>query len=174
MPILRWLDENIEKVIILVSYVLMTAIIFVEVIRRFAFGQQAAWSSTIPIYLFLWVTWIGCAYCCKQRAHLRFEEFRARLPYGGQFFCLVVDHLVWIGFAILVIYFSIEQVQISRDNFAIVQGTDDVMQWWFYLATPVGFGLVIYRVMQNLIEDVRRFKERAPMPIRIHNAEMSD
>jgi len=164
---LKWLDENIEKVIILFSYVVMTAIIFVEVIRRFAFGQQAAWSSTIPIYLFLWVTWIGCAYNCKQRSHLRFEEFRMRLPYAGQFFCLVVDHLVWIGFSILVIYFAMEQVMIARDNFAIVQGTDDVQQWWFYMATPVGFGLVIYRVTRNLIEDIRRFKNHEPLPIKV-------
>ena len=62
MAILRWLDENVEKVIILVNYSVMAAIIFVEVIRRFLFNEQAAWSSTIPIYLFLWVVWIGCAY----------------------------------------------------------------------------------------------------------------
>lgn len=166
----RWLDENIEKVVILANYVVMTGIIFVEVIRRFVFGQQAAWSSTIPIYLFLWVTWIGCAYCCKTRSHLRFEEFRIRLPYIGQFLCVVTDHLVWIGFSILVIYFSVEQVQLSYDNFAIVQGTDDVMQWWFYLATPVGFLLVIYRVLQNLLEDIRRFQKGEPMPIKANMA----
>ena len=166
----RWLDENIEKVVILANYVVMTGIIFVEVIRRFVFGQQAAWSSTIPIYLFLWVTWIGCAYCCKTRSHLGFEEFRIRLPYMGQFLCLVTDHLVWIGFSILVIYFSVEQVKLSYDNFAIVQGTDDVMQWWFYLATPLGFLLVIYRVLQNLLEDIRSFQKGEPMPIKANMA----
>ena len=167
MVVLKWLDENIEKSIILVSYVLMTAIIFVEVIRRFAFGQQAPWSSTIPIYLFLWVTWIGCAYNCKRRSHLRFEEFRMRLPYSGQFFCLVVDHLVWIGFSLLVIYYSMQQVQIAYDNFAIVQGTDDVMQWWFYTATPIGFALVIYRVLRNLADDIRRYRNNEPMMVNI-------
>lgn len=167
MVVLKWLDENIEKSIILVSYVLMTAIIFVEVIRRFAFGQQAPWSSTIPIYLFLWVTWIGCAYNCKRRSHLRFEEFRMRLPYSGQFFCLVVDHLVWIGFSLLVIYYSMQQVQIAYDNFAIVQGTDDIMQWWFYTATPIGFGLVIYRVLRNLADDIRRYRNNEPMMVNI-------
>jgi len=166
----KWLDENIEKSIILVNYVAMTGIIFVEVIRRFVFNEQAAWSSTIPIYLFLWVTWIGCAYCCKTRSHLRFEEFRARLPYGGQFLCMVLDHLTWIAFSLLIIYYSLEQVQIAYDNFAIVQGTDDVMQWWFYLATPVGFGLVIYRVLQNLFEDIGRYKRGESMPIKANEA----
>ena len=167
---IKWIDENLEKTVILVCYVLMTAIIFVEVIRRFALGEQAAWSSTIPIYLFLWVTWIGCAYNCKQRSHLRFEEFRARLPYTGQFFCLVIDHLVWIFFSLLVMWFAMEQVMIAKDNFAIVQGTDNVMQWWFYLATPIGFALVIYRVTCNLLADIRRFQNNEPMPIKIHEA----
>ena len=165
MTILKWLDDNIEKVVILACYLAMTGIIFVEVIRRFAFGQQAPWSSTIPIYLFLWVTWIGCAYTAKQRSHLRFEELRSRLPRAGQFITMMLDHIVWIAFSILVIYFSVEQVQLSYDNFAIVPGTDNVMQWWFYLATPVSFSLIIFRVLQNLIEDVGKFKRGEPLKI---------
>jgi len=159
MAVLKWFDDNLEKTIILVCYLVMTGIIFVEVIRRFVFGQQAPWSSTIPIYLFLWVTWIGCAYTAKRRSHLRFEELRSRMPYAGKFCALMLDHILWIVFAILVVYFSIEQVQLSYDNFAIVPGTDDVMQWWFYLATPVAFLLLIFRVLQNLAEDVRKFKQ---------------
>ena len=89
----------------------MTGIIFVEVIRRFAFGQQAPWSSTIPIYLFLWVTWVGCAYTARKRSHLRFEELRSRMSYGGQFCCMMLDHIIWIGFSLLVIYYAVEQVQ---------------------------------------------------------------
>ncbi len=166
MMILRWLNDNTEKSVILVCYLGMTGIIFVEVIRRFAFGQQAAWSSTIPIYLFLWVTWIGCAYTCKKRSHLRFEELRLRLPYAGQFCAMLLDHVIWIGFSILIIYFSVEQVKLSHDNFAIVQGTDNVMQWWFYMATPVAFSLIIFRVLQNLIEDVRRFRNRESFNIK--------
>ena len=41
MTAIKWLDDNAEKTVILVCYLVMTGIIFVEVIRRFAFGQQA-------------------------------------------------------------------------------------------------------------------------------------
>ncbi len=167
MFIVRWLDENIEKVIILINYIAMAAIIFVEVIRRFLFNEQAAWSSTIPIYLFLWVTWIGCTYNVKIRTHLRFDELRVRMSYGGQFACLVMDAALWIGFAIIVIYFSIEQVWLSYDNFAIVQGTDDVMQWWFYTATPIAWGLLIVRVLQNLVEDYGLYRKGEPFQIQV-------
>lgn len=167
MFLLRWLDDNVEKVIILVNYVAMAGIIFVEVIRRFLFNEQAAWSSTIPIYLFLWVTWIGCTYNVKIRTHLRFDELRVRMPYTMQFACLLLDAVLWIVFAVIVIVFATEQVWLSYDNFAIVQGTDDVMQWWFYMATPVAWSLLIVRVLQNVVSDYGLYRKREPFNIQV-------
>jgi len=69
----------------------------------------------------------------------------------------------WFVMGAIVIYFSIEQVYISYDNFAIVQGTDDVMQWWFYMATPVAWSLLLIRVLQNLRQDVRNFSAGLPL-----------
>jgi len=165
MFLLKWLDRNIERTVILISYIVMAGIVFVEVFRRFVFNEQAAWSSTIPIYLFLWVVWVGCSYNVRIRTHLRFDEFRVRLPYAGQFACLMLDAVLWIIFSAIVIYYTGEQVTIARDNFAIVQGTDDVMQWWFYLATPLAFALLIIRVLQNVIEDIARFSAGEPFKL---------
>jgi len=165
MKFLRAIDANLEKTIILVNYIIMAAIIFVEVIRRFVFKEQAAWSTTIPIYLFLWVVWIGCAYNVKIRGHLRFDEVRTRLPYRAQFLCLVLDAFLWVVFSSIVIFYTTEQVLISRDNFAIVQGTDNILQWWFYIATPIAFALLIVRQLQNLAHDYRRFLNGEPFEI---------
>ncbi|SHE58807.1 TRAP-type C4-dicarboxylate transport system, small permease component [Modicisalibacter ilicicola DSM 19980] len=153
-----WLDENLEKTIILIAYSGMAGIIFVEVIRRFLFSQQVAWSTSIPILLFLWLTWFGASLNVKKRSHLSLNELRMRMPYVGQFLCLILDALLWIGFGVLVIYYSTQQVTLAYDNFAIVSGTNDVMQWWFYLATPVAWVLLIFRVLQNLYMDIQRFK----------------
>ncbi len=156
--VLRWLDANIEKIVLLITYSGMAGIIFVEVVRRFVFSQQAAWSTTVPILLFLWVTWFGCSWNIKKRSHLALNEVRLRLPPVGQMCCLVLDALLWIIFAVIVVYFTIEQVWLSYDNFAIVQGTDDIMQWWFYLATPLAWALIVVRVLQNLVEDIGKFR----------------
>lgn len=166
MAVLRWIDANVEKIMILVCYVTMAGIIFVEVIRRFLFNEQVAWSTTVPVYLFLWIVWLGCAYNVKIRAHLRFDELRLGLPYAGQFACLCLDAVLWIAFSVIVIFYTGEQVWLSYDNFAIVQGTDDVMQWWFYLATPLAFSLLIVRVLQNFVSDLASF--RAGQPFNLH------
>lgn len=159
----RYAERNIEKFIILVSYTSMAGIIFVEVIRRFFFNQQAPWSTTIPIYLFLWLTWMGASYNTMRRSHLRFSEFRERFSYKNQFYCLLVDAVCWFGLGAVVIYYSVQQVYISYDNFAIVQGTDDVMQWWFYMATPMAWGLLLIRVLQNLKKDISDYRAGRPL-----------
>ncbi len=165
MALLKWVDDNIEKLVILICYVTMAGIIFVEVIRRFAFNQQAAWSTTIPIYLFLWITWMGAAYNVKIRTHLRFDEFRVRLPYGAQFACLCLDAVLWVVFGVIVTYYAVEQTYIAYDNFAIVQGTDDVLQWWFYMATPTAWTLLLIRVLQNWLEDLATFRRGEPFKL---------
>lgn len=163
--IFRWIDDNAEKSVIVVAYAVMTAIIFVEVIRRYVFKEQAAWSTTIPVYLFLWIAWIGCAYNVRRRAHLRFEEFRSNMGRGMQFSMLMLDAVLWLVMASIVLYYSIEYVQLLEMNWAIVPGTDSVMQWWFYMATPIGWSILILRVIQNAVEDIGDYRHGRPLKL---------
>ena len=165
MALIKWCDRNIEKLVIFICYSSMAGIVFVEVIRRFVFSQQAAWSTTIPIYLFLWITWIGASYNVRIRPHLKFDEIRGRLPYNIQFLLQVLDAVLWILFGVIVVIYSTEQVQLAKENFMIVQGTDNVLQWWFYVATPLAWSMLIIRVLQNLLEDIKSFIKREPLPI---------
>lgn len=157
------IERNLEKSVILVSYASMAGIIFVEVVRRFFFNEQAPWSTTIPIYMFLWLAWMGASYNTMRRSHLRFTEVRERLSYKKQFLCLLLDAVCWFVMGVIVIYYSIEQVYIAYDNFAIVQGTDNVMQWWFYMATPLAWILLLFRVIQNLRQDIRSYAAGRPL-----------
>jgi len=163
--LLQWLNHNTEKVIILITYSTMAGIIFVEVVRRFLFKEQVAWSTTVPVLLFLWVTWFGASYNIRKRTHLALTEVRMRMPYNFQFACLMLDAVLWIVFAGIVIFFTYEQTWLAYDNFAIVGGTDNVMEWWFYLATPLAWSLIIIRVLQNAVIDVQRYKKREPFTL---------
>ncbi|MEO7854134.1 MAG: TRAP transporter small permease subunit [Rubrivivax sp.] len=164
---LRWLDRNAERTLILFAYSSMALIIVFAVFERFIFKTQIPWSSSIPIYLFLWVTWIGCSHNVRKRTHLVFNDIRLRLPYAWQFACMWLDAALWIGFGAIVLYFTIEQTRLVEMNFAIVQGTDNVMQWWFYLATPLAWAMLIVRVLQNLWDDIGRWRRREPFLVDI-------
>ena len=164
-----WLDRNLERVLIVIAYGAMASIIFVEVIQRFVFSSQVAWSTTIPIYLFIWVTWLGASYNVRRRSHLAFSELRGRMPYALQYACTLLDHVLWIAFALMVIWYSVGLIELLQMNFAVVPGTDEVMQWWFYMAIPVGWGLLTLRSLQNIVEDTLRYRRREPF---VHGAEL--
>lgn len=166
---LAWIDENAESAVILVAYTTMAGIIVYSVIERFVLGTQIPWSTSVPIYLFLWVAWIGCSYNVRKRTHLVFNDVRLRLPYAGQYVLMWFDAILWWTFAAIVLRYSWEQTMLARQNFAIVGGTDDIMQWWFYLAIPVAWTLLCVRVLQNLLDDRRRFRNREPFLVDIQS-----
>lgn len=158
-----FLDRNIEKWLMISIYLLMAGIIFVEVIRRFTVGHQVPWSSTLPPYLFLIMTWIGCSYGVKRRMHLAFGEGRAIMSRNGQMACLTLDAVLWLGFGLIVIVTGLRQTINALANFQILLGTDNVMQWWFYAFLPGSWLILSSRVLSNWWEDWTNYKKGEPL-----------
>ena len=159
-----WLDKNLEPVVMNVCYVLMTLLVFLQVVLRFGFSTKIPWGTSVAIYMFIWVAWIGASYNVRTRSHLCFGVVRAILPYLAQFICRLVDALMWISLSALVIYFSIDQVAALERNFAVVPGSFGLMQWWFYTIGPIGWSLIIFRALQNLYQDVQCYRRGQPLP----------
>ena len=161
--VVPWIERNLESTLMVVTYLLIGAIIFVEVIRRFVFSEQFPWSTTIPGYLFLIMTWTGCSYNVRLRTHLSFSEFRSKMGRSAQMGLLALDAVLWWGICILVIVTSMGVAANAGNNFMIVTGTDNVFVWWFMMSLPIAFVLLSGRVFQNLFEDLRKYKAGEPM-----------
>ena len=153
-----WIERNLETTVMVVSYLAIGGIIFVEVFRRFVLKEQAPWSTTLPPFLFLIMTWFGCSYNVKLRTHLAFAEFRTAMPRAGQMACLLLDAVLWIGFAWVVTVTASRVVTNSAANFQIMLGTDNIMQWWFLLSVPIAFILLVARVLENLFTDLANYR----------------
>ena len=166
-----FLERHLEGYVMVISYLTIGGIIFFGVIQRFVPGMLGLdfsntptwlrpwpWTTTLPPFLFLVMTWVGCSYNVKLRTHLAFSEFRTNLPRVGQMFMLTVDAVLWIGFSWVVIVTGSRVVANAADNFQIVPGTDNLMQWWFILTVPVSFVFLVARVFENWVEDWRNYR----------------
>ena len=158
-----WIERNLEPTLMVVTYLLIGAIIFVEVIRRFIFSEQFPWSTTIPGYLFLIMTWTGCSYNVRLRTHLSFSEFRSKMSRTPQMGLLAMDAALWWGICLLVIVTSMGVAANAGNNFMIVTGTDNVFVWWFMMSLPIAFTLLSGRVFQNLFDDIRKYRSGETM-----------
>lgn len=156
-------ERHFERSVMVYSYLAIAFIIFWGVIDRFVFNDQEPWSTTIPPLLFMVMAWFGASYNVRLRTHLSFSEFRTAMPRGGQLACLVLDAVLWFIFAVIVIVTTTRLVALSASNFQIVLGTDNIMQWWFLLAAPLSFFLMVGRVFQNLADDLHNWKTGAPL-----------
>lgn len=154
-----WIERNLEPAIMVVSYLAIGYIIFSGVFQRFFLDGQPPWSTTIPPFLFLVMAWVGCSYNVKLRTHLAFAEFRKNMPRGGQLVMLMLDAVLWLGFAWIVVVTTTQETVRAAANFAIMLGTDDVMQWWFLGTVPIAFILLTGRVIENVFQDLRKFRD---------------
>ena len=158
-----FVERHLEPTIMVVSYLLIGAIIFVEVIRRFVFNDQFPWSTTIPGYLFLIMTWTGCSYNVRLRTHLSFSEFRSKMPRAAQISVLLLDAFLWLGICWLVLSTSMRVTANAGSNYMFVTGTNNVFVWWFLVSLPIAFLLLAGRVFQNVTQDLRNFRNGDPL-----------
>ena len=164
IPVLMILFERKpEQTIVVYSYIVMAAIIFIGVIQRFGFNAQVPWSTTIPPLLFMIMAWYGATLNIRLRTHLSFSEFRTKFGRGGQFFWLTFDNILWLIFCIIVVTTTARATVNTYDNFAIVLGTDDIMRWWFMFTMPLCFILLATRAIENIIEDYKKYQGDGPM-----------
>ena len=161
--VIPFLDRHLERTIMVYSYLAIAFIIFWGVIDRFVFSNQQPWSTTIPPLLFMIMAWFGAAFNVRLRTHLSFSEFRTLMPRTGQMACLSLDAVLWFIFAVIMFVTTTRATALSASNFQIVLGTDNTMQWWFLLTVPFSAVLMTARVFENLLDDIRNYRNGNPM-----------
>ncbi len=157
------IDRHLECTVMVWTYLIIAGIILVEVFRRFVLSQQAPWSTTLPPFLFLIMTWFGCAYNVRLRTHLSFSEFRTNLPRFGQLICLTLNAVLWLVLCWIVIVTSAKVTANSASNLQILLGTDDTLQWWFLVTVPIASTPMVERVLENFLEDLRNYRSGEPL-----------
>ena len=146
----RWLDDNVERYVMLVLYGFIAAMVGGEAILRYISGGQTQWGATAAIHAFIFLSWVGCAYHVHRRTHIRFDAFRKRLSLNARFLLYVADDLLWLVMAAIVIHYSIGLMEMHRSLGATLEGTDHFPYWIAVAAVPVGWLLISVRAVQDL------------------------
>jgi len=157
------IERYLEPTVMVISYLTIGAIIFAGVIQRFYLSGQPSWSTTLPPFLFLVMTWFGCSWNVKLRTHLAFAEFRTMMSRPLQMACLMLDAALWLGISWIVVVTTTQETVRAAANFAIMLGTNDIMQWWFLITVPIAFILLAGRVFENVFEDIANWRSGAPL-----------
>lgn len=152
--VLKKLDDNIERWALLVFYTLLVVTMAVEVIRREIFSYSSIWGEEIVRYAFIYLVWIGAASAIKERAHIRIDVLFHYVSPRGKALLYLFGDLVMLATCIAALYWSYETVAVSWKFGSVSHGLRLPMVL-FLAAVPLGFALMIFRLLQSIFRDVR-------------------
>ncbi|MEX1299864.1 MAG: TRAP transporter small permease [Desulfotignum sp.] len=160
--ILSNLDQNGERYLTLPLYTLVVIAIFMEVFRRFFLSYSSIWSEEIARYAFIYITWIGAAAAIRERAHIRIDVFLPLLPDKGKAVVFIFGDIITLILALIALYWSIEPVLTSIKFGSVTHGLR-ISQAWFLMAVPLGFTMIIFRLIQSMKRDISDLKAGRPI-----------
>jgi TRAP-type C4-dicarboxylate transport system permease small subunit len=157
MKVIRWLDNNIEKVICVALLALMSIIIVVQVFFRYVLQNSLQWSEEIARYMFIWLIYIGISYGVKMDKHIAVDAVYSFLPKKVKPIYALIGYVIFLVFAIIVVYYGVLVTANIAGSGQISNGAHVPMQY-VYVAPVVGMSLTLIRLVQRLVIMVKAIK----------------
>ena len=154
----RDIEQNLEGYASTVLMLAYTAIIlYTVVLRTFGFQIQQLYIQEVVIGSFIWLGWLSVSYVIRTDGHLRFTYFSKDYSARRKYIVYVVEWVCWLVFAGVIFWYSLDVLQTQMGSGGRITGTN-VPSYLLYLAIPVGFGMILLRVLQQAVIVTRKFR----------------
>ncbi|WP_420859430.1 TRAP transporter small permease [Marivivens marinus] len=160
--ILKALNRNAERWLLLGFYVMLVATMFIEVLRRELFAYSSIWGEEIVRYSFIYLAWIGAASAVRERGHIRIDVILQYVGPRVKALLYMFGDVVMFGVALVALYWSFETVLVSAKFGSVTHGLR-ISQVWFLMAVPTGFALVVVRLVQSFLRDLHDLRHGRPV-----------
>lgn len=154
MKVLKWLDENLEEVILIFLLICMVIIMGLQIAARYCLNTSLSWSEELTQYLFVWSVFLSISYCVKKRISIKIEQFLIILPPKAQTFLRLLRHTLVFIFCMIMLPFSITYVQQAVESQA-TSAALAIPMYYIQSAPLVGFILLSIRVLQAWVREVK-------------------
>jgi len=141
-----------EAAVLIAMVVVMTVVVFLQVVYRYVLTQPLYWSEELARYLFVWLSILGAALGLQKRGHFGldvfFRMFPKRIKQSMGFFIYLLMGIVI--FVILVQGITLVQKTASQESPAM-----GISMSWAYACLPVGGVLMAIHLMVIFLKDWR-------------------
>ena len=126
------------------------ALAFYNVVARYIFDSSLTWASELTIFLFLWSTFFGAAYCFKEDAHISISVLLDKVSPGVAKGLMLLSHTVSLVFLAAVSFYGYKYLElvIELEEMSIDL---EIPMWIPYLVIPIAFAFAAYRVAEKII-----------------------
>jgi len=144
---LRYFEEFVAGSL----FVLMSLATLANVIARYFFNNPIEWAEEFSRYAFIWVVFLGAAYCSKSNRHIVIDGLVLALPLGVRAWLQVaVDILTMVLMGTLVYYGWALTVFTTQPT-----STLSVPMSVVYVVVPMSALAILIRSIGTLVDHVR-------------------
>ncbi len=157
MKVLRLLNDKFEEYFLVSTLAFSVALIFIQVVMRYAFNNSLSWSEELARYLFIWQAWIAVGFATKHSRHINLDFVLNMCSPKAREVLYWVSHFIWLAFAV---YMTYKAYQFTDRVFSrkTVSAAMEIRMGWVYLAVPVGCALMSFRLLQVMAAKLMSFR----------------
>ena len=164
MKVIRFLDEHLEEVVLIILLVVIACSTGIQVVMRYIFNNSLSWTEEVSRYSLVASGFFSIGYCIRKNVALRIDLAVNLLPPVVRTLMSVACSvfLIWLFYRYLLGSFPV------RAKMAVTGATTpalDIPLLYIYTLPVIGFALGILRLVQSMLHDVRALAAKTP-PIR--------
>lgn len=157
MKVLRWIDDNLEEMLLMILLVCMVLVMGVQILARYCLNYSLSWSEELTQYLFVWAVFISISYCVKKRISIKIEQFLNILPEKGKTALRLFRHTLVFLFCIIMLPYCMTYLRQTIDSQA-TSAALHIPMYFIHSAPLAGFILLAVRVFQAWLREAKNLK----------------
>lgn len=147
-------------------FILLCLSVTVQVMARYFFNHSFGWGEELPIFLFLWVSFLAAAIAYRDGSHLSVDFIVALFPKKVRFAIYYINLILSLGFILIVGYYeSLMTLSALQSTFVVMK----VSKAWCYVGIPVSCILFALFIIEKIMTKNPKLPEDDNADINIPN-----
>lgn len=155
LRLLKRIFDNLEEYLLVFAFGSMVVYIFMQILFRYIFNLPLAWSEELARFTFVWLIYLGASLAVKRKRHLRVDAALLLYPKVIRPYVTLLGDLLFLFFAIVIAKETATLIHAITFVRPQVSPAMQIPMGLAYLAVPISFGLMIIRIVQNIVSFFR-------------------
>lgn len=149
MKKVKWLEENLEGVVLITMLSLLTLLVMVQITMRYLFNNPLSWSEELCRMLLVWSGFFSIGYCARKGSTIRLDTVVTMLPPLLQRILMTLTTFFMIGLLGYLLSGAYRLVLETMASGSLMAGLQ-IPQYWLYVGPMVGIATGMLRFIQCL------------------------
>lgn len=153
----KYFYRNIENIIGAVLIFLMIVFLSIQVISRYVFRSPVTWTEELAKITFILSVFFGSVGAWHRNQHLALGVLTERVSPKARCYLRIISDVLTIVFCVAIFPAMCTLVQSNRSTGMKLPVTQ-WPKWIFYLMMPVTFGMLVWRIVEEIVAVVRAIR----------------